>query len=119
MLVRRANDPGRGKWSLPGGRVEHGESDHSALRREVREETGLHVTVGALAGRLWLPGTRDEYDIHDYWCDTDGEELFAGDDAADAAWIDRATLTTLDRSSAVTDGLVALLRSWNCLPRDE
>ncbi|WP_328795836.1 NUDIX hydrolase [Halosaccharopolyspora lacisalsi] len=116
LMIRRANDPGRGEWSLPGGRVERGESDDSALRREVHEETGLRVTVGPLVGNLRRTGPHGDYDIRDYWCVPDSGTLCAGDDAADARWIDRATLTTLDRDAALTEGLVELLRSWDCLP---
>ncbi|HYP24947.1 MAG TPA: NUDIX domain-containing protein, partial [Actinomycetota bacterium] len=43
LMVQRANEPGAGLWSLPGGRVEHGEYLAAALRREVKEETGLDV----------------------------------------------------------------------------
>ena len=50
LLIKRANEPGRGRWSLPGGRVEPGETDAEAVVREVREETGLEVTPGPLAG---------------------------------------------------------------------
>ena len=50
LLVRRARSPGRGFYSLPGGRVEFGESLHTALHREVRKETGLEVEIVGLAG---------------------------------------------------------------------
>lgn len=50
LLVRRAHDPGKGRYSLPGGRVEFGESLHDALRREIDEETGLRVEIIGLAG---------------------------------------------------------------------
>jgi ADP-ribose pyrophosphatase YjhB (NUDIX family) len=57
LLVRRARAPGLGLWSLPGGRVEFGESLEIALRREVMEETGLQIDIGGLAGwREVLPG---------------------------------------------------------------
>jgi len=58
LLVQRAKSPGKGFWSLPGGRVEFGESLHTALAREVDEETGLKIDIVALAGwREVLPGT--------------------------------------------------------------
>jgi len=58
LLVRRARAPGLGLWSLPGGRVEFGESLEIALRREVMEETGLQIDIAGLAGwREVLPGT--------------------------------------------------------------
>jgi ADP-ribose pyrophosphatase YjhB (NUDIX family) len=58
LLVRRARSPGNGFYSLPGGRVEFGESLHTALHREVDEETGLRIEIAGLAGwREVLPGT--------------------------------------------------------------
>ena len=57
LLVRRARSPGKGFYSLPGGRVEFGESLHTALHREVDEETGLRIEILELAGwREVLPG---------------------------------------------------------------
>ena len=57
LLVRRARSPGQGFYSLPGGRVEFGESLHTALHREVDEETALHIEIVGLAGwREVLPG---------------------------------------------------------------
>jgi 8-oxo-dGTP diphosphatase len=50
LLVRRARSPAQGFYSLPGGRVEFGESLHTALHREVDEETGLTIEIGGLAG---------------------------------------------------------------------
>ena len=58
LLVRRARSPGKGFYSLPGGRVEYGESLHAALAREVDEETGLKIEILGLAGwREVLPGS--------------------------------------------------------------
>jgi ADP-ribose pyrophosphatase YjhB (NUDIX family) len=58
LLVRRSRSPGKGFYSFPGGRVEFGESLHTALHREVDEETGLRIEILALAGwREVLPGT--------------------------------------------------------------
>ncbi|WGD50482.1 NUDIX hydrolase [Bradyrhizobium sp. CB1650] len=58
LLVRRARSPAKGFYSLPGGRVELGESLHQALKREVDEETGLEIEIIGLAGwREVLPST--------------------------------------------------------------
>ena len=59
LLVRRARSPGKGFYSLPGGRVEFGESLHTALHREVDEETALQIEIVGLARwREVLPGNR-------------------------------------------------------------
>jgi 8-oxo-dGTP diphosphatase len=109
LLVRRANDPGRGRWSLPGGRVEPGEDDAAALVREMAEETGLVVEPGELVGRV----RRGRYDIADYRCSAVGGELRAGDDALDARWCDRAAMAGLP----LVDLLVETLAEWKALPR--
>ncbi len=58
LLVRRARSPAKGFYSLPGGRVEFGETLHAALNREVDEETALKIEIVGLAGwREVVPGT--------------------------------------------------------------
>jgi 8-oxo-dGTP diphosphatase len=48
LLIRRAVNPGRGLWALPGGYMDAGELPDTALRREVREEVGIDIAVGEL-----------------------------------------------------------------------
>jgi 8-oxo-dGTP diphosphatase len=113
LLVQRRNAPGAGLWSLPGGRVEVGESDASALAREVAEETGLTVEVGALVGEVVREGPDGAmFAIRDYACTVRGGRLGAADDATDARWV---TAVDLDRLP-----LVPLLREtlgrWHRLP---
>ena len=108
LLVQRANEPGRGLWSLPGGRVEQGEDDAAALVREMAEETGLVVQPGGLVGRV----RRGPYEIADYRCRVVGGTLIAGDDALDVRWCDAATLLELP----LVPLLLETLREWDALP---
>jgi ADP-ribose pyrophosphatase YjhB (NUDIX family) len=95
LIVKRAHEPRRGEWSLPGGHVELGESLVDAVRREIKEETGLDVRVGPIIevfDRIHRVGERVRYHfvIVDYLCACTGGTLCAGDDAEDAAWVGAA-----------------------------
>ena len=112
LLVKRGHEPDMGLWSLPGGRIEAGESDAEALVREMREETGLTVLPGRLLGavRRPVPGG-GVLDIKDYEAAVTGGVLAAGDDAAEVRWVNAGELSTLP----VTAGLVEALTSWGVL----
>jgi len=109
LLVRRVRPPAAGKWSVPGGRVEYGETLRETVAREVREETGLDVEVGEFAG--WVE--RIEPDTHfvilDFFATPRdaSQTLVAGDDAAEARWIRTSELAGLD----LVDGLLEFLRA--------
>ena len=112
LLIKRGHEPGAGLWSLPGGRIEPGETDAEALVREMLEETGLKVAPGRLLGNVKRPGLDgDVIDIRDYAATVISGTLRAGDDAADAMWASVADLGSL----AVTDGLVEALTTWRVL----
>jgi 8-oxo-dGTP diphosphatase len=115
LVVRRGRPPAEGLWSIPGGRVEAGESHAEALVREVREETGLRVRVGPLAGRVERAGPgRAVYDIADHVCEVVGGTLRAADDAAEVRW---ATYDDL-RALPLTEGLLEALAEWGVLPQE-
>ncbi len=104
VLVRRRHPPHAGLWSLPGGRVETGETREQAVVREVAEETGLHVQVERRVGRV----TIGDYDVVDFACRVVDGSLAAGSDATEAAVADPRTLDC-------TPGLVEILVGWGVL----
>src|SRR5262249_24636682 len=113
LLVRRGRPPAQDLWSVPGGAVEPGETLLEACAREVREETGLEIGVGArveVVERI----TRDEagrvrfhYVIHDFVARVRGGTLAAGSDCAEARWVTLAEAAQL----ATTEGLLPVLRA--------
>ena len=92
LLIRRAKEPRLGEWSIPGGAVETGETLRDALRREIREETGLAVRVGEILevfDRI-LPDSQGRVQYHyvlvDFVCSAEGGELKAASDVSEACW---------------------------------
>lgn len=92
LLIKRGNDPGRGLWAVPGGKVEWGESLIETARREALEETGLEVEVGEV---IWVgesigPGEPPawHYVIVDFRATLVGGALRPAGDVVDAGWFD-------------------------------
>jgi ADP-ribose pyrophosphatase YjhB (NUDIX family) len=116
LMVQRAHDPGKGLWSLPGGRVEQGEYLADALRREVLEETGLTVEIGELAGILEVPGDDLHYVILDYHATVAGDSApTAGTDASEVRWVPLRDVAKMD----CTPRFVETMRAWKVLTDDE
>ena len=110
LLVRRGHGPAAGTWSVPGGRVEMGETLHEAVVREVHEETGLHVAVDRFLG--WLERIHPEegkahFVILDFAVTSldPNAEPVAGDDAAEVAWIPVSDLADYRLSYGLLDFL--------------
>ncbi len=105
LLVQRANEPGRGLWTVPGGRLEGRETLAQGVAREVREETGLVVEVGPLAAVVERMGDDFHFVILDYLARVVGGTLAAASDASAARFVDEAELLALP----LTEGLVDVL----------
>jgi len=106
LLVRRARSPAKGFYSLPGGRVEFGESLHTALRREVSEETGLQIEIVGLAGwREVLPEAKGggHYLIMSFAARWVANEVVLNEELDDYKWL--------------TPGEFGDLKLTGCLPQ--
>lgn len=87
LLIRRARAPFEGQWSIPGGKVEYGETLEDAVVREVREETGVEITLTGLIG-VYESIEPDTHFVMIDWCaDWVSGEPIADDDALEACFV--------------------------------
>jgi len=110
LLVRRARSPAKGFYSLPGGRVEFGETLHAALHREVGEETALKIEIVELAAwREVVPGTMGggHYLIMSFAARWSSGEVMLNDEHDDHKWLAPDAIGELK----ITGGLQEVLRS--------
>lgn len=111
LLVKRGREPAQGRWSFPGGLVEVGESLAEALRREIREETGLTVEVGPLVevvDRVIYDDAervRYHYILVDYLCTALSDEPLGASDVDEARWFEVEQLEGLE----MTEGAVEVI----------
>ena len=114
LACRRA--PGRdaaGQWEFPGGKVEAGEEPAAALAREVREELGVDIHVGALLDRsVTARADGRTIDLACYDCTLDGTAPVSSTDHDALRWLPPAELTTLDWAEADRPAVRKLTRSF-------
>jgi 8-oxo-dGTP diphosphatase len=109
LLVRRATEPLKDEWSVPGGVVELGETLRVAAEREAREETGLDVAAGEVLGVFdsIFPDASGKAQFHyvliDFLCRVTGGDLRAAGDAAEARWFTREELAALNLRPAIVE----------------
>ena len=103
LLIERGQPPGLGLWTVPGGKLEPGETLAQAVAREVREETGLVVEVGTLACVVERMAEDYHYVILDYLARVIGGTLAPASDVRAAKFVDNDELTTLPLTSGLPD----------------
>jgi ADP-ribose pyrophosphatase YjhB (NUDIX family) len=111
LLVRRGHGPAAGEWSIPGGRVHLGEGLHEAVVRETREETGVDVVVDRFLGwveRMASDPSEYHFVILDFACAPldPSQRPVAGDDAAEARWVNLDELDEINLVPGLLDFLV-------------
>ncbi len=119
LLIERGHPPSRGLWSIPGGRVELGETLPQALRREIQEECGLEIAVGEPAiildrvSRDPEGNVRSHYHILDFWATPVSPlpaQVHASSDASAAGWFTLAEARQLPTTTNLADYLEEAFR---------
>ena len=114
LLARRGKPPAQGRWSLPGGLVDLGETSVDAARREVREECGISVRIAELVGVLDRVTRDADGRVRYHWLlvdylafpEADDDTITAGDDAAEVRWVPIDEVARMQ----TTDGLIDMIR---------
>lgn len=112
LLIRRGHGPAAGVWSVPGGRVEWGETLAEAVLRELAEETGLEGMCDELVGWVERIDVDHHFVILDFRVSVlDPDDPVAGSDAIEAAWVPLGDVTELN----LVNGLAEFLHEQGIL----
>lgn len=117
LLVERGKDPSKGKWGLPGGIVEVGETLHQAITREVKEETGILIkpqkliTVFDSIRRDQNGKSRYHYILFEYLCEYISGDISPDSDAPDAKWVPLDDLDSVDIMSSTKKFILKVLET--------
>jgi 8-oxo-dGTP diphosphatase len=112
LVVQRARPPSEGLWSVPGGKLERGETLAEGVAREVREETGLDVAVGARIEILERISSTHHYVIHAHIARLLGGSLAPSDEVRDVQWVTDDELARLETTEGLVE-VIAMARSVN------
>ncbi|WHU48125.1 carboxyl transferase domain-containing protein [Gordonia sp. L191] len=107
LLVKRGHEPQAGMWTVPGGKVEPGETLEQAVIREIAEETGVAIEVIREAWVVDIPDRRAGvvYEVHDFVATPLTTDVVAADDADDAGWFDHQQMRALPLTPGLLDHL--------------
>lgn len=116
LLIKRGKEPHYGRWMVPGGTLEWGETLEQAAVREVREETGIHIEIETFVEIIEAISPSDDFHfvIMDYAAHAVSGDLAASSDALDAVWASRESLAAYDLTPEL---LAVILKARNVTNR--
>ncbi|WP_409432144.1 NUDIX hydrolase [Litorimonas sp. RW-G-Af-16] len=103
LLIQRGTAPRKGDWSIPGGRIEAGETEAVAALRELMEETQITATLGPKIALIPAKFEGFNYRLHDYLAEWVAGEPVAGDDAAQAKFVPVKDIAALNMWAMTED----------------
>ena len=118
LLIQRGSNPGYGMWSIPGGKLEFGESLRHGVEREIREECGIDVVAGDVLGVFDLIEHDDDGSIAFHYVLIDlearyrGGEIRAGSDASDVRWVPLREVHLLPLSHRLSEFVETLIERF-------
>lgn len=112
LMIQRGQAPRMGEWSIPGGRIEAGESEAEAALRELMEETNVTAILGKKIADIPAVFEGYHYRLHDYIATWTGGDPLAGDDAMDCAFVPINDIPKMKLWSKTRDVILDGYKIW-------